>query len=227
MLILGTAGTGKSFLIQAIAQLLQDKCLLTATTGIAAFHIGGITLHSALHLPIQKHNCNDLRGQALAKLQHKMKHIRYLIVDEISMLGQNMMAWADKRLRQATTKLDTPFGDISVILIGDFAHLPPVGDHPLFAPEGTGSHGHTIYELFTNVIILNQVMRQSGLSTESKTFREILMRLRNGESTENDWRTLLKRTPTAANNANEFIDATRLFYKRKMSHSIIMHVLQN
>ena len=51
MLILGTAGTGKLFLIQAIiAQLLQDKCMLTATTGIAAFHIGGITLHSALHL---------------------------------------------------------------------------------------------------------------------------------------------------------------------------------
>ena len=58
-------------------------------------------------------------------------------------------------------------------------------------------------------------MRQNGLSTESKTFREILMRLRNGESTENDWRTLLKRTPTAANNANEFIDATRLFYKKE------------
>ena len=62
MLILGTAGTGKSFLLQAISQLLQNKCLLTATTGIAAFNIGGITLHSALHLPIQKHNCNDLRG---------------------------------------------------------------------------------------------------------------------------------------------------------------------
>ena len=47
MLMLGTAGTGKSYLIYAPAQLLQDKCLLTATTGIAAFHIGGITLHSA------------------------------------------------------------------------------------------------------------------------------------------------------------------------------------
>ena len=71
MLILGIAGTGKSFLIQGIAQLLQDKCTLTATTGIAAFHIGGITLHSALHLRRQKRNCTDLRGQALAKLQHK------------------------------------------------------------------------------------------------------------------------------------------------------------
>ena len=70
MLILGTAGTGKSFLIQALAQLLHTKCLLTATTGIAAFHISCITLHSALQLPVQKYNCNDLRGQSLSKLQH-------------------------------------------------------------------------------------------------------------------------------------------------------------
>lgn len=62
MLILGTAGTGKSFLIQAIAQLLQVKCLLTATTGITAFHIGGITLHSAYQY--KNTIWNDLRGQS-------------------------------------------------------------------------------------------------------------------------------------------------------------------
>ena len=60
---------------------------------------------------------------------------RYLIVDEVSMLGRNMMARVDKGLRQATTHLDTPFGGISVILIGDFAQLPPVGDRPLFAGQ--------------------------------------------------------------------------------------------
>ena len=215
MLILGTAGTGKSFLIQAIAQLLQDKCMLTATTGIAAFHIGGITLHSALHLPIQKRNCTDLRGQALAKLQHKINNIKYLIVDEVSMLGQNMMAWVDKRLRQATTHLDIPFGGISVILIGDFAQLPPVGDCPLFAPDKPGSHGHTMYNLFTKVVILDQVIRQSGANRESQQFRQILLRLRNGQSTEDDWTTLLQHTPSTANNANEFNDAIRLFYTKE------------
>lgn len=214
MLILGTAGTGKSFLIQAIAQLLQDKCILTATTGTAAFHISGIILHSGLHLPVQKHNCNDLRGQALAMLQHKLKDIRYLIVDEISMLGQNMMAWVDKRLRQATTHLEVPFGSISVILIGDFAQLPPVGDRPLFAQEGAGSHGHTMYELFTKVVILDQIIRQSGTSTENKRFREILMRLRDGKSTENDWHTLLERTPAQATNVHEFTNSIHLYYKK-------------
>ena len=59
-----------------------------------------------------------------------------------------MMAWVDKRLRQATTHLDIPFGGISVILIGDFAQLPPVGDRLLFAPKGAGSHGHNLESLY-------------------------------------------------------------------------------
>lgn len=67
--------------------------------------------------------------------------IKYLIVDEVSMLEQNMTAWIDKQLRQATTHLDKPSGGTSVMFIGDFAQLPPVGDRPLFAPEGKGSHG--------------------------------------------------------------------------------------
>ena len=47
MIICGTAGTSKSFLISALAHLLQDICLLTGTTGMAAFNICGITIHSA------------------------------------------------------------------------------------------------------------------------------------------------------------------------------------
>ena len=138
-----------------------------------------------------------------------------MVVDEVSMLGQNMMAWVDKQLRQATTHLDIPFGGISVILIGDFAQFHPVGDRPLFAPEGTGSHGHTMYHLFTKVVIFDQVIRQSGTSIESKQFRNMLLRLRNGQSIEADWTTLLQRTPTAVNNANEFTDAICLFYKKE------------
>jgi hypothetical protein len=164
-------------------------------------------------------------------LQHKLKDVTYLIVDEVSMLGQNMMAWVDKRLRQAKTHLDIPFGGISVILISDFAQLPPVGDRPLFAPEGEGSHGHTMYNLFTKIVsldtwsynynlftkivILDKVIRQSGINSESKQFRDMLLRLRNGQSTEADWNTLLQRTPTMANNSHEFTNAIRLFYKKE------------
>ena len=90
MMILGTAGTGKSYLIRALAQYLGSKCLITATTGIVAFNIGGITLHSALQLPVQSHNQNDLTGHSLASLQHKLSNIHFcnIIIDEVSMLGQ-------------------------------------------------------------------------------------------------------------------------------------------
>ena len=50
---------------------------------------------------------------------------------------------------------------------------------------------------------------------ETKEFREILLRLRNGQTTESDWRTLLQHTPTTADNANEFSDATHPFYKKE------------
>lgn len=45
-----------------------------------------------------------------------------------------MLAWVDKRLRQESGKVDIPFGGFSIVLIGDFGQLPPVGDKPLYAP---------------------------------------------------------------------------------------------
>ena len=148
MIILGTAGTGKSYLISAIAALLTNTCVLTGTTGMASFHICGGTLHSALHLPIHRSNQSDLQGASLQQIQMNFQSKHYLIIDEMSMIGQKMFAWVDKRLRQASGKLDIPLGGFSVILIGDFGQLPPVMDKPLFAPTSTNQlsiHGHQIY----------------------------------------------------------------------------------
>lgn len=129
----GTAGTGKSYLIGAIAQLLNDHCILTGTTGMASFNICGKTLHSALQLPVHQSSQRELQGAALQRLQLQLKDKHYLIIDEMSMMGHKMLAWVDKRLRQASGKLDSPLGGFSVILFGDFGQLPPVGDRPLYA----------------------------------------------------------------------------------------------
>ena len=96
MMVLGTAGTGKSFLISCLAQLLLDKCLLTGTTGIAGFNIGGVTVHSGLQLPIYYTAKTDLSGISLATLQNRLKKIIYVIIDEVSMLGQRTFAWIDQ-----------------------------------------------------------------------------------------------------------------------------------
>ena len=67
MIINGVAGTGKSYLINAIRNLLQSKCAITATTGKAAYDIRGITVHSLLKLPVESRgkSLGQNKGQSL------------------------------------------------------------------------------------------------------------------------------------------------------------------
>jgi hypothetical protein len=113
------------------------------------------------------------------------------------MLGQKTFTWIDKRLRQATARYDIPFGGISVILIGDFGQLPPVGDKLLFSNPGLATdeshdHGYLLYKQFTTVVILKQILRQDVASTN---FRKLLVEIRNGNITNDTWQTLLCRSP--------------------------------
>ena len=168
---------------QCNIHLLRDACLLT---GMASFNICGTTLHSALQLPVHCSNQRDLQGSSLQWLQMKFTNKHYLIIDEMSMIGQRMMAWIDKRLRQASGHLDTLLGGYSVIIFGDFGQLPPIGDRPLFAQPNTNElsiHGHHTYLLFDTVVILDQVIRQGGTDASAHYFRQLLLRIRNGQVT--------------------------------------------
>jgi ATP-dependent DNA helicase PIF1 len=60
LIINGVAGTGKSYLINALRNLLQCKCAVTATTGKAAYNIRGVTVHSLLKLPVGSRGNKDL-----------------------------------------------------------------------------------------------------------------------------------------------------------------------
>ena len=76
-----------------------------------------------------------------------------------------MLAWIDKRLHQATGQLYTLLGVLFLILFGDFGQLPPVDDTPLYSSAPTGNlqlHSHTIYQLFTTVVILDQTLHQES-----------------------------------------------------------------
>ena len=210
MIACGTAGTGKSYLISAISHALGNKCVVTGTTGMAAFNICGKTLHSTLQLPIHSCKFRDLQGSSLHRLQLTMTNKSYLIIDEMSMMGQRMMAVIDKRLRQATAHLDTPLGGLSVLLLGDFAQLPPVRDEPLYRTSPTGSsgiHGHTTYKLFTTIVILDLVLRQVGSDPSTLTFKSFLLRLCDGTVETDDWQMLLKHSPQQVENINDFTAA--------------------
>ena len=90
MVITGTAGTGKSFLIACLKQLLSTKVRVSAPTGVAAFHVQGCTLHSLLQLPT-KGEFKDLQGESLTKLQQYLNGVTYFIIDEMSMVGRKLM----------------------------------------------------------------------------------------------------------------------------------------
>ena len=216
LIIIGEAGTGKSFLIFAIRSLLQDCCYTTATTGKAAYNINGITIHSLLKLPLSKRMSKSLTGEALMTLQKKLGLVKYIIIDEYSMLGQKTLAWIDRRCRQATGKVNDVFGGISIILVGDPAQLPPVADKPLYhsSPDDTLSEeGFYAYSMFTKVIKLDRNMRVFGLPFEQKQFLDLLSSLRNGLCSEREWNLILSRQPTAIKNLEDFKYSTRLFFK--------------
>ena len=79
--------------------LLAQLCV-TAPTGVAAFNVDGYTLHSLLRLSV-KGDFKQLKGNQLQTIQKSMTNIRYLIIDEMYMVGRKMFGQVDRRLRQA------------------------------------------------------------------------------------------------------------------------------
>ena len=106
MVIQGTAGTGKYYLISCLKYSLQTPCeqsgyvlLLLAPTGVATFNIHAYTIHLALRIPIGE--MQPLEGQPLSKLQEELRHIHYILIDEMSFIRPKMLTQIDAQLRQA------------------------------------------------------------------------------------------------------------------------------
>ena len=215
LIINGVAGTGKSFLINAVQNYLGDRCIVTATTGKAAYNINGVTIHSFLNLPVTPISRKDLSGLPLTTMQERVFPIDYLLIDEYSMLGQTTMGWIDRRCRQATGMQEVLFGGKSIIIIGDPAQLPPVGDKPLYHSKPStaiGEQGYYAYQMFDHAVILSVNQRVIGADADQILFRNLLLRLRNGETTEDYWKQLLDREPSRITQLDEFKNVTRLYY---------------
>ena len=194
MILTGQAGSRKRYLTDALRDMLQDSCIVCSYYGIAAFNVKGHTLHSIFQLPTRGRNNCDLRGQHLQKLQISLKGIKYIIIDEFSVIGQTLFGWIDRRCHQATGKMNVHSGGFSVILIGNIAQLPPVADKVLYHSKPQrqiGLQGLFAYRMFKIVVKLLNNQRASGQSDEQ--FRSLLLRLRQGRSTTADWTLLLTR----------------------------------
>jgi len=206
MLLLGRAGGGKSYVVDAIMSSLSEavtRVKLMATTGKAGFIIGGSTVHSwklGLALPTGKMAQIPLKNPYLIAFQERLQFTNTLILDEFSMLSLMMLYWMDQRCRQAKPhNAHLPFGGMNVILIGDIGQLPPVIPYCLWSglsgKKFKEKQASMIYHLFDTVVILQVNNRQA-----EPVFRGILDRLYDGETTKEDWVLLQSRSRSAIPN---------------------------
>lgn len=209
----GSAGTGKSVLLREIIKALRkkhakssDAVAITASTGIAACNIGGVTLHSFAGIGMGAENVEDL----CKKIKRNKKAItrwlrtKVLIIDEVSMVDGDLF---DKLSRIGSTlrKKSDPFGGLQLIVTGDFFQLPPVTTkgEPKFAFEAD-LWSTAIHRTFN----LTKVFRQ-----RDETFVEMLNEMRFGKLTARSiqkFRSLAR--PIAYDDG---VEATELFPRRE------------
>lgn len=126
----GEPGSGKTHTVNEYVRWLNQHGVapaITASTGIAATHIGGMTIHSWCGIGIKKSlSSHDLDAIAdNERVVRRVQKANVLIIDEVSMLSAPTLAMAEavcRKLRQP----DKPFGGLQVVLVGDFFQLPPV-----------------------------------------------------------------------------------------------------
>ena len=218
LLITGKAGTGKSFLIDRLRYALGKTCCISALFGIAAFNISGKTLHYLLKMPIKGKHAHDLNGAALAQVQERFVGVKYLIIDEYSVVSQRELSWINRRCKQATGIAESCFGGINIILVGDLGQLPPVSGKVLYDVNPINeleSEGYFLYSQFCTVIELTRNERVKGQNFDRYQFCELLARVRDGEVSVSDWQLLLTRTATNCVDVNSFSNALRLSYGNK------------
>jgi ATP-dependent DNA helicase PIF1 len=132
----GSAGTGKSVLLREIITSLRkkyarepDRIAVTASTGLAACNVGGVTLHSFAGIGLGKEPAAELvkKIKKNQKARHRWMRTKVLVVDEVSMVDGELFDKLESIARQLRNN-GRPFGGIQLVITGDFFQLPPVPD---------------------------------------------------------------------------------------------------
>lgn len=205
MYIGGPGGTGKSRVIDSLREYFtrsgqQRQFRLASYTGVAATNIAGMTLHAALCLNQRNHKKGS--SKTTQDLISMWQEVDYLFIDEISMIGCSLLLQISEALGEAKGNT-LPFGNINIILAGDFCQLPPIGQTRLFTKLDTSSYesaskrgqndilGKLLWLSISTVVIFQDIMRQKG--KDNVPFVELLNRLREGRCIDKDFDLLNKR----------------------------------
>lgn len=194
----GEPGSGKSYTVNRYSAWLEEQGIpyaVTASTGIAATHVGGTTLHSWTGMGINDAPTpSDLKRIAdNRRTADRIRNAQVLIIDEVSMLSAATLSLADQVCRFVRDD-PAPFGGLQVVLVGDFFQLPPVSRRdPAALPGMAPSHDFAFTspvwnELDLHTCYLTEQHRQSDAS-----FLGLLTAMRSGNVQESHHELLLSR----------------------------------
>ncbi|MFM8926648.1 MAG: ATP-dependent RecD-like DNA helicase [Rhodoluna sp.] len=124
--VTGRAGTGKSTLLSYLRDNTEQKVVVCAPTGVAAYNVGGITIHSLFGFPFGVLTASDVARHLGRRAREVLKSIDMLVIDEVSMVSANLMDAIDVALKAARGRPKVPFGGCKVIMFGDPYQLAPV-----------------------------------------------------------------------------------------------------
>ena len=213
LLLLGTAGTGKihtaNIAITEVRTILgsYDSVLTMAFTGVASVNLGtgARTIDSIFHTN-RNDASEDLTGENLDTLVEELRGVELVVIDEISTCSASTLEVVSRRMQQVSRVLWRerfgspppddlgPFGGLGVLLMGDFAQLPPVlstslmPGMPLVGGSGSAATslalaGRQTFNSFEDVIRFRRIHRQKGVDA----FKDSTMRLRDVANTVEDY----------------------------------------
>jgi ATP-dependent DNA helicase PIF1 len=202
ILVLGEAGTGKSKLIKTMENYIKTEypnknIYITSTTGISAFSVGGVTIHSFLGIGTAEQSVEYLINKILKKKEIKERIINtdILIIDEISMLSASIFEKINI-ICQHFRKSKKVFGGIQVVFTGDMLQLLCIFNNniEIYGEQDTrliveSNMFNSIFKKNQNIVVLDENFRQKG----NPKFIELLGRFRIGEFTDNDIKTIQSR----------------------------------
>ena len=205
----GGAGAGKTYVLNSLIQYLNEHEIpvaVTASTGIAATHIGGMTIHAWSGMGI-KESLSDYEIEMMDEKKYlwdRYQKVRVLIIDEISMLSGTFLDTLDRLCRTMKRNFNQPFGGIQMIFCGDLFQLPPISKDKNVPPD---------------LVIDSKIWNQMNLTTcyiteqhrqkDEDFFTEILNAIRDNTVTEYHVETLQDRVREY--DEDDFGNITKLF----------------
>ncbi|XP_044594073.1 uncharacterized protein LOC123271741 [Cotesia glomerata] len=213
----GPAGCGKTFVIKLLMEIYNrftdtdghcNAYITCASTGKAAVAIDGTTVQTALIITLSK--LLPLSTETALQYRTLFRYVKVIIIDEVSMIGAELLAQIDQRLKQISGAFDSNFGGYDIILIGDLRQLPPVRATPIYKHPKQRIGGPTLWQSL-KFYELNQVMRQSN-----SQFANILTKIGNGEKLSTEELCLIESRFFTIEEVQELCpNGIRLFYSNQ------------